>query len=365
MTAVLSPSLNPGTARSARSGLAGRWLDPLLLGGFSVGMYLIVRFVDPITSDYRYSSFAALAVWSINYPHFAATSMRLYRDRSALQQFPITTVVFPLVMVALTVAALLSPTVLAPAVVKLYLIWSPYHFSGQTVGIALLMAKRAGFTIHQHERWTMWVFVVSTFAYPTTRAETGRGTSQFYDVQMLGLGLPSIVPQIARTTMWATGIALVVLAVLRLVTQRQLVPLAVVIPPLAQLVWFVGYAPAGFTYLVPMFHSLQYLVIAIITHLHDRVDHADRHPVTTGRWWLFGHAALWYAVACVGGVMLFWAFPKLGELTGASPGVATAVVFATVQLHHFVIDGVIWKLSGTGAAAARASLPGMWRRVSA
>jgi hypothetical protein len=335
MTAVLSPSLNPGTARSARSGLAGRWLDPLLLGGFSVGMYLIVRFVDPITSDYRYSSFAALAVWSINYPHFAATSMRLYRDRSAIQQFPITTVVFPLVMVALTVAALLSPTVLAPAVVKLYLIWSPYHFSGQTVGIALLMAKRAGFTIHQHERWTMWVFVVSTFVYPTTRAETGRGTSQFYDVQMLGLGLPSIVPQIARTTMWATGIALV------------------------------GYAPAGFTYLVPMFHSLQYLVIAIITHLHDRVDHADRHPVTTGRWWLFGHAALWYAVACVGGVMLFWAFPKLGELTGASPGVATAVVFATVQLHHFVIDGVIWKLSGTGAAAARASLPGMWRRVSA
>ena len=44
--------------------------------------------------------------------------------------------------------------------------------------------------------------------------------------------------------------------------------------------------------------------------------------------------------ACV----LFWLLPRLGGSAGFTLPFATAVILSAVQIHHFFVDGVIWKL---------------------
>jgi hypothetical protein len=55
-------------------------------------------------------------------------------------------------------------------------------------------------------------------------------------------------------------------------------------------------------------------------------------------------SARWFGLNVVGGAFLFFALPTLAELTGASSTFSFAVVATAVQLHHFFVDGVIWKL---------------------
>jgi hypothetical protein len=49
-------------------------------------------------------------------------------------------------------------------------------------------------------------------------------------------------------------------------------------------------------------------------------------------------------VCFAGGATLFWVLPHIGAHFGRSYAFSTAVILAVVQLHHFFVDGVIWKL---------------------
>jgi hypothetical protein len=49
-------------------------------------------------------------------------------------------------------------------------------------------------------------------------------------------------------------------------------------------------------------------------------------------------------IVCVGG-FLFWMLPHtLASSTGFGYQLAAPIVLAGVQIHHFFVDGVIWKL---------------------
>ena len=46
----------------------------------------------------------------------------------------------------------------------------------------------------------------------------------------------------------------------------------------------------------------------------------------------------------VGGLLLFETLPLVFGLTGSPTAFVSGVVLAAVQVHHFFVDGVIWKL---------------------
>ena len=88
----------------------------------------------------------------------------------------------PVLMLGAVIASYASPGAVAPLFIKLYLIWSPYHFSAQTIGITLLYARRCGFAINQLERKALAGFVFLTFIVANARAEIGTATRPFYGV---------------------------------------------------------------------------------------------------------------------------------------------------------------------------------------
>src|SRR6185369_17456669 len=106
-------------------------------GGTSLITYLALRFWTDGARTETYWTLAGWLVWVINWPHFSATSYRLYGTRSHVRQYPVTAMVTPILVAVGVFGSFASPLVIAPYFVKFFLIWSPYHFSGQTIGITL------------------------------------------------------------------------------------------------------------------------------------------------------------------------------------------------------------------------------------
>lgn len=317
-------------------------VDFALIGGASIALYLALRFLgDGARTEAVWRTSAALA-WIVNWPHFSATSYRLYHSRDNIRQYPLTAVVIPLVLASFAVGAILLPEQLAPPLVKMFLIWSPYHFSGQTLGISLIYARRAGFAIARWERMALSGFIYGTFLVQTASAEAGMTSSSFYAVTMQPLGLSPWVPQLLRAGMALCGVVFLAALARRAVLERRVPPAILLLPAVTQFTWFVlGSGVASFNEFVPFFHALQYLLIAWAMQLKEKMDTQAIEPSPGYAW---SESARWGALNLLGGVVLFWALPRLCSDAGIELPLAMAVMLASVQLHHFFVDGVIWKL---------------------
>jgi len=315
--------------------------DALIIGAGSVIVYVVFRARPAWGSAAKVATIASWLVWVVNYPHFAATNYRLYHRRANIAQYPMTAIAVPIMVLAGAAAAFASPTSIAPAFVLVYQIWSPYHFSGQTVGVTMVYARRLGFPVDARLRWALGAFVFATFGYQIARFATSTSDFAFYGVSAPALAVPSWVAWVAERWMWFTATLLVGAALRATTSARKAIPLLVVVPPVAQYIWFAA-TPAGlFYYLVPLFHSLQYLLMAWAVETSERPASARA-----------GHTARWYVTNVALGFVLFWVLPRAGALAGRPLAFSTAVVFAGVQLHHFFVDGVIWRLRHTSVERA-------------
>jgi hypothetical protein len=284
----------------------------------------------------------------VNWPHFSATNHRLFRRRSNLREYPLTAFAVPLVVLGGVLASFADPVAIAPFFLKIFLLWSPYHFSGQNVGLSLLYAKKAGFEFRSWERRGLAYFVFSTFLVTSLQGEVAGGASSYYQISLPVFNLPSEFASGGWYLLYGSA-AVCVFALLRRVLNREdLPPLICLVPPLAQWSWFiVGWRVPSFYYFVPMFHSLQYLLVAWAMHLSER-----KRELEPTRGFAWKQTVQWVAINVVGGIALFWALPQLAVWRGIALPLATAVLIAAVQIHHFIVDGVIWRLRNPQVAGA-------------
>src|SRR5262249_17194862 len=186
----------------------------------------------------RVTQAALVLTWLCNWPHFSASSYRLYHSRDNIRQYPVTALVIPWVVLAGVVASFASPALIAPYFVKLFRIWSPYHFSGQTLGVSLIYARRSGWKVSPWQRFTLSSFIYGTFLVGTIRAEVSTTGADFFGIPDHGLGLPVWLAQLAELWMYAAGGAFLVLAARWCVRNNRPLPAIVLLPAVTQFVWF-------------------------------------------------------------------------------------------------------------------------------
>jgi hypothetical protein len=329
------------------------FVDFGIIGAVSILTYLYFLLFSDGQLTGTVVSLAFYLSWVCNWPHFSATNYRLYHSRENIMQYPITALVIPWVILAGTVGSFLAPSVVAPYFVKLFLIWSPYHFSGQSVGISLIYARRAGFFVGKWERFGLSSFIFGTFLVMTARGEVGLGNNQFWGVTFPKMGIPEWVPTLFEVWMYGGGILFLALAIRWCWKERRLLPPIILLPAGAQYVWFVlGGRIEAYNHFVPFFHSLQYLLIAWSMQLKEKMDLRHIEPSTT---YVVKESVRWGTLNVMGGIVLFLAIPHLlgGDLrpyvnitydTGIALPLAMGVILSAVQIHHFFVDGVIWKL---------------------
>lgn len=306
-------------------------VDLLLIGGLSIAGAIAALILDRAGISWDAVTLVVALGWVVNWPHFAATSWRLYRSRETMARYPATAFGVPLLVLAGLACAFAWPATAGVAFVKLFMLWSPYHFSGQTLGFTLLYARRAGIPIGRLDRAAISGFIFSTYVWLVVSQEAGvLGGDPLIPI----LGLPGWMSTAALAAMHVLGL----LALLRFVgaclSSRTLLPPIVLLPAVAQYVWFVvGSRLESFNLFVPFFHSLQYLLIAGAARVKERPGSPARG------------LAVWMAFNIALGALLFWVLPRAAHGLGLAPWRFSVVVLAAaVQIHHFFVDGVIWKL---------------------
>ena len=268
-------------------------------------------------------------------PHYAATYRRAFASRDILRAHPVVTLVVPVGLAVCVAAALRFPRTVGVAFFATYVLWSGYHYSGQSLGLALLYPLRQGARLAADEKrlvaiplYASWLLsVVGLFrldvaarnpAYQLTREALFRAPMPAWALALgTGVGVLSLgcVAQLARLRR-ARGVPL---------------PWMVWAVVGAQLAWFCAglWNPFFNVVLVPVFHGAQYLAITSWHHGRGRG----------------GATFALYAVTVLAlGLVINPGLLALGRTFGGDARVAAAAVLAFVNLHHFLMDGRIWRL---------------------
>jgi hypothetical protein len=321
--------------------------DFAFVGGISIASFLALKLFGPTGYSDSAASLAIVLMWIVNWPHFSATLYRLFRSKDNALQYPLVAALVPLIVYGGAVGAMFSPTLIAPYFVKLFMLWSPYHFSGQSVGISLIYARRHGVRLDGWPRRALSIFIFGTYVASTLASETGPGAS-YYGIGYPGLGVAPWMGRAALIVMYVAAAALLGFAARTSWKERRIFPPMVLLPALTQYVWFVaGANTPAFYILVPFFHSLQYLPIAWAMELGEAAG--SRPGLTRRRLGL--HSLRWAAINLAGGMVIFWALPHMAAAFGVKLTFATGVLVAAGQIHHFFVDGVIWKLRNPRVAS--------------
>ena len=337
-----------------------RWLfgpaPDLLLGCglWYVALFAVLVAAGPTIRAGQPDFLAPLLVLLISTPHYGATLVRVYSERSERRAYSLFTVWLTAALLALFVVGVLHPAV-GTILFTLYLTWSPWHYTGQNYGIAMLFVRRRG--IDPSPTLRRWLYASFILSYALTflvmhRAEgPARGLAEG-GVHLARLGIPQTIADIAIPAI-AAAYVLSLLGTARLLLQRgrarDLAPVAALAA--SQALWFTvpdlarhfdatgGVEAVDFDYRATYFnwivvaHAVQYLWV---TSYYARASSGwTGHKRYLAKTLMAGNVA-WLLPAAIFAPQMLG-----GETSELEVGL---VVAALVNLHHFVLDGAIWKL---------------------
>jgi len=347
----------------------GRWLFgpvPDLLLGCGLGYVLLLAAF--LAAGVERSSVAALGVVPLisiltGTPHYGATLLRVYETRAERRKYAFFAVWVTAFVWALFYFGLYS-ALLGSLLLTLYLSWSPWHYTGQNYGIAVMFLRRRGVPLEARTKRLLYLSFVLSYGLTLLALHGAVDAGTYSSVgpykggtfQLMRLGIPSPYWEVAFALVGIGYLGTLVgasVALLRVASPRSLLPVAVL--ALTQMLWFVApvaarqwgiLGPAGplstdltayAFFWVATGHSVQYLWITTYYAAGSRT---------------YGPRAFYLLKTLVAGSFI-WSVPGLiyglsvegGPLGGVARGGDVFVLLASVvNLHHFILDGAIWKL---------------------
>ena len=334
-----------GTVASAPRSIwvDGPWIDLLIgCGGWSIPL-LLVSYTLVDRDVPRWSVvFYTLAI-VCNYPHYMATIYRAY-GRDDRGQHRLYTHFLTAGLVVLGAVAHVEFAIV-PWLFTTYVMWSPWHYTGQNFGLLMMFLRRGGVDVTPAERRALHVAFVASFVMLLAAFNLGPS----HDPLVLSIGLPWRVAagiEAAAAFMFATGGLIAFAPMARRGARGALIaPLTLYS---TQALWFVAPIVVGWmsslsapqtrysSGMLAVMHSAQYLWI---TRYFARRDAEQRSRLRSWNVWAY------WGTLVIGGLALFLPVPWLASYTWhADFTVSVFIVASIINIHHFMIDGVVWKL---------------------
>jgi tetratricopeptide (TPR) repeat protein len=325
------------------------WIDLLVgCGGWSAPLLLTAWIAASRAREWAFAFYFLALIF--NYPHFMATIYRAYRTREEFQKYRIFTLHIT-ALLALTAILAHADFRLVPWVFTLYINWSPWHYSGQNFGLLMMFARRGRTSVTQSERRLLhWAFIAS-YVMLLVSFHTGVSNDPF----VLSLNLPatiSIPARVAGGVLYVFFSAWVIAAwVKRGGWKGMAAPLTLLV---TQALWFVlptalglvaGAAIPQTRYssgILAVLHSAQYLWI---TSYYAR---REARAAGNSSW----RMSTYFVTLIAGGIALFIPGPWLVSYAFHYDFAVSFLIFtALVNIHHFILDGAIWKLRDSRIAS--------------
>jgi len=361
------PARSKGIARESRP---PRWLFgpvPDLMFGCGlayVAIFAGLAIVGPGVTLWLPASLLPLLTVVAGGPHYGATLLRAYGRKEDRIKYRNVTVVVTLGL-ALVFLFSLRLHFLGTLVATLYLLWSPWHYSGQNYGLMLMFLGRRGIsTPPALKRLIRASFVLSfllvivqlngenpSASYaPGVQAASSSPDQPLYT--QLSLGIPTPIQSALFYTLsvaYLGVLGLTGVALFRRGSIRDLLPALAIVA--TQSLWFslpaiarhaslsFGLVPLDANFAVYTFnfiaaaHGIQYIWVTL--YFHRKTHAGSRMGFFYGKSMLAGQL-LWGLPALVFAPMMIGSFSYSADVA--------LLVAATVNLHHFVLDGALWRL---------------------
>ncbi|MDX2226378.1 MAG: tetratricopeptide repeat protein [Verrucomicrobiae bacterium] len=330
---------------STRSPSHSRWLHnapvDLLIGcgAWTLPLFILTYLIGSGELQVLMLVFYYLA-WFVNNPHYMATWVRAFSSREDFLAHRTVIVGATVLAAGALVAGHFSWTFFL-VLWTVYLTWSPWHYSSQNFGLALLFLKHRGLKVEAREKKCLSLsFIFSCAAWFFAVHVQGN-----LDPYVITLGIPVFWSQVAVwvcLTLFAGFGIFAWMILLRRGSLSDLFPSLVLW--LTQTLWFA--APVAYQSLqvhqfstasysggvLAFMHCAQYLWFTTYFSRRQQGEKA----------WGFDR---YYLLLIVGGLALFVPGPWLASrLFGFDLAQSALVFIAVVNIHHFIIDGVVWKL---------------------
>lgn len=320
----------PGWIRSPR-------FDMLLILGV---LYLAVAAALVAYSSWRLV--LLLDLWLLGYHHVIATYTRLIFDRESLRQNLWMVTLLPLVAFGLVVAIgyLCGLRVL----MAVYLYWQWFHYTRQSYGVERMYWRKAGES--SKPSWPAWGVIygipalgISYRAWQGTPGFLGHPVTHPPMPTWLLLGVAGAVGALTLVWLWRRA------REWRAGTLHRIHTLYLASHALAFVWGYLGIDNLTHGWLmINVWHNAQYLLI--VWHYNQRRFQAGVHPehrflstISQPR-----HALTYFAVCLLATFALYAALFRVGE-GSAWWGVPLVIVLgSTINFHHYLVDGWIWKL---------------------
>jgi tetratricopeptide (TPR) repeat protein len=329
------------SASAASPWIYGPWLDLIVgCGAWSAPLLGAALLLTQTRSHTWVVAFYLLAL-AFNYPHFMATVYRAYHTRADFEKYKIFTLHITLLLV-LTGILLHASYRLFPWVFTLYILWSPWHYTGQNFGLLMMFARRGGVTVSKAQRFAIRSAFVVSYVMLLASFETGGST----DPLILSLGLAAKYTLPARLALGGVFAVLILFGFSRPVRRHGLrTLLAPLTLALTQFIWFVVPTLLELHAQIPqtryssgilaVLHSAQYIWI---TSYYQR---REARAAGQSAWRMSGYLLTLVA----GGIALFIPGPWIVSRLLHYDFTTSFLIFtAVVNIHHFILDGALWKL---------------------
>ena len=347
---------------SAPSKATSRWLfgaaPDLLLGcglGYAAVFAALCVFGPQVRTEIGLGTIAFLTL-VVGAPHYGATLLRVYSRRQDRRAYTIFAV-YATALLAGAFAAATRSAWIGSLLLTVYLTWSPWHYTGQNYGLAVMFLRRRGVALERGLKRCLYAsfalsYAATAIAMHTRQASAAYAPSLYQGYHMLAVGIPGGVSDVAIPLLgvaYLATIGVTAILLLRRASARDLAPAALLV--LTQALWF-SIPVAARTWGVlqhvePLSseHSTYYFFWAALGHSVQYVWVASYYARAAPGYGGFGRY-LWRALLAGAAV---WTVPGVlfaPGFLGRIPFDAGlgALVASVVNLHHFVLDGAIWKL---------------------
>src|SRR6202044_750562 len=243
-----------------------------------------------------------------------------------------------------------------PWIFTIYLTWSPWHYSGQNYGLFMMFARRAGADPQKAERRALYGAFIVFYLILFLGFHTGPSTDSLF----ISLNIPALVSRWEQIVLFVLFIGLTVFGFSRLSRAtgwRKLIPAVTLFS--SQCLWFL--LPAAISLIrgieipqsryssgvLAVMHSAQYLWITSYYARREAAGEASGSAALGAasrkpRNW---RPLAYFGVLVVGGIALFIPGPWVASRAFHQDFAASFLIFtALINIHHFILDGAIWKL---------------------
>jgi hypothetical protein len=326
------------------------WIDTLFVGAVSIAFIVAWLVLDFDVSSGNTLARFAFVNFLLNAPHFMMSYRLLYGAADRRRAYPGVTWWVPallLVWAAIGIASYRTSSVWLEALFGASAVSLSWHYTGQTWGMMASFAyvNGLGFTAGERRlvRANLWVLTGFHIVWAIVLVRKifevrGGATALLSESAAMGL--------FHAAWALAAGSAILGLAGLALWSQRlrRLPPVRVWVPWVSVHLWYVllGREPATLFW-VQNAHALQYLMFPMRTELNRSTAASPAAGVRAGRGTL--RMLRTYAITVVMGLGVLWLLPWLARRQEGFAGLPIELTLLSfVNLHHYFIDGVIWKI---------------------